>query len=638
MTEQAEKAQYTFQAEIKQLLHLLSHSLYQNREITIRELVSNASDALDKFRYQALTKGETVDADSLRITLEPDKDQRILVIRDTGIGMTREELTNNLGTIARSGSSEFIKTLKASEDKDADVNLIGQFGVGFYSAFMLADRVEVVTRSFSEDTGWVWESAGDGSYSIAESTEPVERGTQIRLHLKKDLDEFTDPIRLKYILRKYSTFVPHSIYVQDEHINNQPPIWVEPRNSLTEEQYHGFYEYLTHFPGQKPNWYLHLSADSPFQFHSILFCPDSNLEKMGFGRADHGLHLCARRILVQNDNRDLLPDYLRFLRGIVDSADLPLNVSREALQDNTVFRKMQKVITKKVLDHLDSLAEEDADKYLKFYREFGGILREGVGSDFDNRDRIATLLRFGSTHAAESGGMVSLDEYSHRAADEQKQIYFVSGTDAASVLRDPNLEVFRSRNLEVLLLTDPADEYILSTLGTFKEREIVSVDSADLKLPEKKATDGEDSNDQADQNAADEVPNGFDQLLAVLKESLGDQVQDVRKSERLTESDCCLVNAQGSMSTTMQRVLRMNTPDFEMAKMILEINPRSALVTRLSEIAVNEDNREFICQCGQQLHANAMIMAGLAPNGNEMAARLQSFMLQLAQQKSSIVT
>lgn len=638
MTEQAEKAQYTFQAEIKQLLHLLSHSLYQNREITIRELVSNASDALDKFRYRALTKGESVEADSLRITLEPDKEQRVLVIRDTGIGMTREELTENLGTIARSGSSEFIKTLKASEDKDADVNLIGQFGVGFYSAFMLADRVEVVTRSFSEDTGWVWESAGDGSYSIAESTEPVERGTQIRLHLKKDLDEFTDPIRLKYILRKYSTFVPHAIYVQDEHINNQPPIWVEPKNTLKEEQYHGFYEYLTHFPGQKPNWYLHLSADSPFQFHSILFCPDSNLEKMGFGRADHGLHLCAKRILVQNDNRDLLPDYLRFLRGIVDSADLPLNVSREALQDNTVFRKMQKVITKKVLDHLDSIAQEDAQQYLKFYREFGGILREGVGSDFDNRDRIATLLRFGSTHATESGGMVSLDEYSDRAAEEQKQIYFVSGTDTASVLRDPNLEIFRSRNLEVLLLTDPADEYILSTLGTFKDREIVSVDSADLKLPEKKPADGEDNKNEADQKASDEVPNGFDQLLVLLKESLGEQVQDVRKSERLTESDCCLVNAQGSMSTTMQRVLRMNTPDFEMAKMILEINPRSALVTRLSEIAVNQDNAEFIRQCGQQLHANAMIMAGLAPNGNEMAARLQNFMLQLAQQKSSIVT
>ena len=636
MTEQAEKAQYAFQAEIKQLLHLLSHSLYQNREITIRELVSNASDALDKFRYTTLTNGGSIDGSDLRITLEPNKDDRVLVIRDNGIGMTRDELSGNLGTIARSRSSEFIRNLKQAEEKDADVNLIGQFGVGFYSAFMLADRVEVVTRSHSEEQGWVWESTGDGSYSISEAAEAVERGTQIRLHLKKDMDEFTDPIRLKYILRKYSTFVPHAIYVEDEHINNQPPIWVEPKNTLKEEQYHGFYEYLTHFPGQKPLWYLHLSADSPFQFHSILFCPDSNLEKMGFGRADHGLHLCAKRILVQNDNRDLLPDYLRFLRGIVDSADLPLNVSREALQDNTVFRKMQKVITKKVLDHLDSIAQEDTEQYLKFYREFGGILREGISSDFDNRDRIAKLLRFASTHSTESGAMVSLEDYCERASEEQKQIYFVTGTDATSVLRDPNLEIFRSRNLEVLLLTDPADEYILSTLHTFNEREIVSVDSADLKLPERKAAEGDENTDNADKKSDDAVPNGFDKLLDVMKDSLSDQVQDVRKSERLTESDCCLVNAQGSMSTTMQRVLRMNTPDFEMAKMILEINPKSALVKRLSEIAINDDNADFIRECGRQLHANAMIMAGLAPNGNEMAARLQSFMLQLAQQKSSI--
>ncbi|MCA9038113.1 MAG: molecular chaperone HtpG, partial [Planctomycetaceae bacterium] len=352
MTEQAEKTQYSFQAEIKQLLHLLSHSLYQNREITIRELVSNASDALDKFRYLTLTSDVTGDASDLRVVLDPDKEARVLTIRDNGVGMTRDELTQNLGTIARSGSLDFLRNAQQTESKDSSLHLIGQFGVGFYSAFMLADRVEVITRSHKEENGWVWESTGDGSYTITEATEPVERGTSIRLHLKKDLDEYTDPIRLKYILRKYSTFVPHAIYVQDEHINNQPPIWVEPRNSLTEEQYQNFYEYLTHFPGQKPLWHLHLSADSPFQFHSILYSPESNLEKMGFGRSDHGLHLCAKRILVQNDNRDLLPDYLRFLRGIVDSADLPLNVSREALQDNTVFRKMQKVITKKVLDHL----------------------------------------------------------------------------------------------------------------------------------------------------------------------------------------------------------------------------------------------------------------------------------------------
>ncbi len=639
MTEQAEKTQFTFQAEISQLLHLLSHSLYQNREITIRELVSNASDALDKFRYLTLTQGgaSNQDAADLRITIEPDKEAHLLIIRDNGIGMTREELVNNLGTIARSGSLEFIRNLRQSENADADVSLIGQFGVGFYSAFMLADRVEVYTRSHSETQGWVWESVGDGNYSIAELSEPVERGTQIRLHLKKGLEEFTDPVRLKYVLRKYSTFVPHAIYLSDEHINNQPPIWVEPKNTLTEEQYHSFYEYLTHYPGQKPLWYLHLSADSPFQFHSILYCPDANLEKLGFGRTDHGLHLCAKRILVQNDNRDLLPDYLRFLRGIVDSADLPLNVSREALQDNTVFRRMQKVITKKVLDYLDSFAEEHPDTYQSFYREFGSILREGLGSDYDNRDRLGKLLRFASTHSSTDTSLVSLEEYSSRAAEDQKQIYFVTGTDSGSVRRSPSLEIFRSRNLEVLLLTDPADEYVLSQLGKFGDRKIVSVDSADLELPEKKSDSESETKDEAKSDESADLPSGFDALVKLFKESLSDVVQDVRRSERLTESDCCLVNAQGSMSTTMQRVLRMNTPDFEMAKMILEINPKSSLIRRLSEIAVNSENAGFLKECGRQLHANAMIMAGLAPDGNEMAARLQTFMLQLAQQRSSLV-
>jgi molecular chaperone HtpG len=645
MTDQAEKTektQFAFQAEIKQLLHLLSHSLYQNREIAIRELVSNASDALDKYRYLMLTKGgKQSGPGDLRITLEPLKDEKILVIRDNGIGMTREELVNNLGTIARSGSKEFIQGLEKSEKAEDDVNLIGQFGVGFYSAFMLADRVEVRTRSYAETSGWTWESTGDGNYSITELADMPEHGTQIRLHLKKDLDEFTDPIRLKYILRKYSTFVPHAIYLQEEHINDQPPIWVEPKNTLKEEQYHGFYEYLTHFPGQKPLWYLHLSADSPFQFHSILFCPDANLEKMGFGRTDHGLHLCAKRILVQNDNRDLLPDYLRFLRGIVDSADLPLNVSREALQDNTVFRKMQKVITKKVLEHLDSFAGENAESYQKFYREFGSILREGLGSDYDNRDRIAKLLRFGSTHVAVAGSpaeapLVSLDDYCSRAGEDQKQIYFVTGTDARSILKDPNLEIFRSKNLEVLVLTDPVDEYVLSNLGTYQEREIVSVDSSAVKLPDQKDADNPAKED-ADKPADAETPGGFESLLKLFREALQDQVQEVKRSERLTESDCCLVSAQGSMSTTMQRVLRMNTPEFEMAKMILEINPKSSLIRRLSEIAENPTNADFIRDCGRQLHANAMIMAGLAPDGNEMASRLQNFMLQLAQQRTSII-
>jgi len=635
MPAQAEKEQFSFQAEISQLLHLLSHSLYQNREISIRELVSNASDALDKYRYVSLTTGHAAKAEELRISIEPDKENRVLTIRDNGIGMTHDELVNNLGTIARSGSLEFLKKAQQAGEKKADLSLIGQFGVGFYSSFMLADQVEVVTRSLEEDKGWRWESTGDGNFTISEVSEPVERGTSIRLHLKDGMDEFTEPARLKYILRKYSTFVPHQIHVGDEYINDQPPIWVEPKNSLKEEQYHNFYEYLTHYPGQKPLWYLHLSADSPFQFYSILYCPDKNLEKMGFGRADHGLHLCAKRILVQNDNRDLLPDYLRFLRGIVDSADLPLNVSREALQDNTVFRKMQKVITKKVLDHFDTFAEENKDAYIGFYREFGMILREGISSDYENRDRLAKLLRFKSTDSMQSAELVSLEDYCGRAKENQEQIYFACGTDSDAILRDPNLEVFRSRNLEVLILTDPADEFILSHLGEFQEKQIVSVDAADLKLPPK--DDAAASDDESDKDKDQpETPANLEALIGLMKEALGDQVQDVRRSERLTDSPCCLVNAQGSMSTTMQRVLRMNTPDFEMQKMILEINPGSPLVKRLAELVTNSDNQDFLRECSRQLHANAMIMAGLAPNGNEMAARLQNFMLEMAGNKASI--
>lgn len=636
MTTETGREQFTFQAEISRLLHLLSESLYQNKEITIRELVSNASDALDKLRHASLTDS-SIDAADLCITLAPNKDDNILVIRDNGVGMTRDELVQNIGTIAHSGSLEFIQKLQQSDNKD-DVSLIGQFGVGFYSSFMLSEKVEVRTRSYTEQKGWIWESAGDGSFTIAEPDSALERGTEIVLHLKKDLGEFADATRLKYILRKYSTFVPHPIKVDDEHVNDQPPIWVEPKSTVTEEQYQNFYEYLTHFPGQKPLWHLHLTADSPFQFHTILYCPDSNLERMGFGRSEHGLHLCAKRILVQNDNRDLLPDYLRFLRGIVDSADLPLNVSREALQDNTVFRKMKKVLTKKVLDHLDSTAADDAEGYARFYREFGSTLREGIGEDFDNKDRLARLLRFSSSNSTAEDGLASLAGYCERKPEDQTQIYFATGADAAAVLRDPNMEVFRDRGLEVLILTDPVDEYVLNNLQSFDDCDIVSIDSAGLKLPGAADTD-EDSDDAEDKPATTEDdPAGFDKVLTLIREALGDQVEDVRRSERLTESACCLVNSAGAQSTTMQKVLQTNVPDFEMSRMILELNPKAPLVARLSELSVNADNDAFVKICGQQLYSNAMIMAGLAPNGSEMADRVQGFMMELAQDRSSIAT
>lgn len=625
-----ESTQYTFQAEIAQLLQLLSHSLYQNREIAIRELVSNASDALDKARFIAVSSDAIRSDESFEITITPDAESKVLTIHDNGIGMTQEDLVNNLGTIARSGSLDFVNKLSGDEKKD--MSIIGQFGVGFYSAFMLASRVEVVTRSHTEDAGWRWESDGTGSFTI-EAADVAGRGTEVRLHLKDDVaGEFIEPTRLKYIISKYSTFVPYPIKLDGEHINDQPPIWVEPKSSLKDEQYEEFFKYLTHRP-EKPLWHLHLSADSPFQFYSILFCPETNLERMGFGHDEHGLHLCAKRILVQNDNRDLLPEYLRFIHGLVDSSDLPLNVSREALQDNTIFRKMRKVLVKRVLDHLSKMSKDDVAAYEKFYTQFGTILREGISSDFENKDKIASLLRFQSSHSPDGESLVSLDEYVERSPDEQKQIYFLGGSDRAAIERSPNLEVFRKRNLEVLYLVDPADEFVLSHVGKFKDYDIVSVDSAELALP-----DAGGDEDKKDDDAKTEEPDaaGLGLILKLFKDALGDQVTDVRKSERLTESACCIVNPDGGMSTQMQKVLQSNAPGFEMNKLILEVNPNVPLVKRLCELVKNEDNNEFVKECGRQFYANALVQAGIAPNGDEMADRIQKFMEELAEKKSSI--
>src|SRR4051794_16334300 len=428
----SDKQEFTFQAEIKQLLHLLAHSLYQSREIALRELVSNASDALDKMRYVALTDETQRDAGALEIVIEGTPDARQLVVRDNGIGMTHDELVANLGTIARSGSLEFLKSL-AGQPR-ADLSLIGQFGVGFYSAFMIADRVRVRTRSYKEASGWEWESDGSGTFTITplEGDAPA-RGTEIVLHLKEDAKDFVDDWRLKSIVRKYSSFVPHPIKVDGEVVNDQKPIWVEPKSQVTEEQYAKFYEHLTHHAGEKPLWHLHLAADSPIQFRAIVYCPPSNVELLGFGRSEHGLSLCAKRILVQHDCRDLVPEYFRFLYGLVDSEDLPLNVSRETLQDNTIIRRIRNTLVKGVLDTISKLAEEKPDDYLNFYRQFSMFLKEGVATDAANRERLAKLLRFSSTHTDLTGtgtgtdkdALTSLDAYVKRMPADQKRIYYL---------------------------------------------------------------------------------------------------------------------------------------------------------------------------------------------------------------------
>ncbi|MBX6311721.1 MAG: molecular chaperone HtpG [Isosphaeraceae bacterium] len=620
-----EKEQFTFQAEIKQLLHLLAHSLYQSREIAIRELVSNASDALDKMRYMTLTDERYRDDSPLEITIEGRKADRQLVIRDNGIGMTHDELVRNLGTIAHSGSLEFLKNL--SGDARRDLSLIGQFGVGFYSAFMIADHVRVRTRSYQEESGWEWQSDGTGTFTI-EPAENLPRGTEIILHLKEDAQDFAEEWRIKEAIRKYSSFVPHPIKVGGQVANDQRPIWVEPKSQVTEEQYARFYQHLSHRGDEKPLWHLHLSVDSPIQFHAVLFCPPTNVERLGFARLDHGLSLCAKRVLVQSDNRDLLPEYLRFLYGLVDSEDLPLNVSRETLQDNTIIRKIRNTLVKAVFDRLDKLAEEQPETYLTFYRQFGPILKEGAVADFAQRDRIAKLLRFASSRSGAPEALTSLADYVKRMPPEQKRIYYLGGPDLASIQKSPNLEIFRRRDLEVLFLTDPIDEFVMSALQTFDGKRLTSIDSDDLELPDEVATP---------ETKAEEPTSGFGRVLTLFREALGNRVKEVRASKRLTDSPCCLVNADGGLSTQMQRLLKLANKDFPETGRILEVNPAAPLIRRLASLSLNTDHDPFIKQCALQLWANALILEGSVPDPEEMVARVQALMEQAAEQKSPIV-
>ena len=630
------RQEFTFQAEIKQLLHLLSHSLYQSREIAIRELISNASDALDKMRYVALTDEAQRESGPLEIVIEPNESEQRLIIRDNGVGMTHDELVTNLGTIAHSGSGEFLKTLSGEAKAKADLSLIGQFGVGFYSAFMIADRVQVRTRSYREETGWQWESEGTGSFSVSAADSPLPRGTEIILHLKEDAKDFASPGRIKDIVRRYSSFVPYPIRLgSGEVINDQKPIWVEPRNQVTEEQYTRFYQHLTHHTEETPLWHLHMAVDSPMQFRAILYCPPTNLERYGFARLEHGVNLCAKRVLVQSDCRELLPEYLRFLRGLVDSEDLPLNVSRETLQDNTVIRRIRTSLLKGVFDRLEKLATDKPDDYKKFFNQFGLMLKEGTIVDPANRERTAKLLRFTSSFADDADAKVSLDDYVGRMPEGQKRIYYLGGPDLATIKKNPNLEIFKRRNLEVLYLHEPIDEFVMNALGAYQEKILTSIDSDDLELPESaKEAETIKTADEAESKGAE---SGFSRVLDLFRDALGQRVREVRESNRLTDSPCCLVSAEGGMSTQMQRLMKMANKDFHESARILEINPRAALIRRLCRLTANPQHEAFIKQCGLQLWSNALILEGVTPEAEDLVARMQSFMDEAAEKRSPLI-
>src|SRR5271157_57102 len=607
MTTATEGQKFTFQAEIKQLLHLLAHSLYQSREIAIRELVSNASDALDKIRYVALTEEAYREPGTLEIAIDP-----------------------------REAEGEFLKTLSGDARKEADLSQIGQFGVGFYSAFMVADRVQVRTHSYREETGWLWESDGTGSFTVSPVEDPLPRGTEIVLHLKQDAKDLATPGRIKDIIRRYSSFVPYPIRLASgEVLNDQKAIWVEPKNQVTEEQYTRFYQHLTHHTEETPLWHLHLSVDSPIQFHAVLYSPPTNMERFGFARLEHGVNLCARRILVQSDCRELLPDYLRFLRGLVDSEDLPLNVSRETLQDNTVIRRIRTSLVKGVLDRLDQLAKDQPDDFKKFSAQFGLMLKEGAIVDSINRERIARLLRFASSLAEDPEAKVSLDDYVGRMPEDQKRIYYLGGPDLASMKKNPNLEIFRRRGLEVLYLSEPIDEFVMNALGLYGGKTLTSIDSDDLEL----SASGKDepavvAGESEESKGAE---SGFSRVLDLFREAVGHRVREVRESKRLTDSPCCLVNAEGGFSSQMQRLMKLANKDFPEPARILEINPSSPLVRRLCRLSANSQHDAFIKQCGLQLWSNAMILEGITPDPEDLVSRVQGFMDEAAEKRSPLI-
>jgi len=579
MDQQKTDETLTFQAEVSRLLDIVAHSLYSQKEVFLRELISNASDACDRLRYAAITAPELTAGDAdYRITLSVDAKARTLTVADNGIGMGREELVGNLGTIARSGTRAFMETL--SGDAKKDVGLIGQFGVGFYSAFMVSREVEVFSRKAGEEQGWRWVSDGKGSFTVGEA-EGVARGTRIVLHLAEGEDEFLSPLRLRQIVKAHSDHIAIPIVLlgedgKTETLNRASALWTRPKAEIKPEEYKEFYHHAAH-AFDEPWLTAHWKAEGAIEYTSLLFVPSSQPFDLWEPERKHRVKLYVRRVFVTEAAEGLIPPYLRFLRGVIDSEDLPLNVSREMLQSNPMVGKIRQGVTKKILAELGRKAKDDAEAYGKFWTAFGAVLKEGVYEDREHRDALLPLLRFRSTKGE---GLVSLEEYVGRMRPGQDAIWYITGDDAAALARSPQLEGFRARDVEVLLLTDPVDEFAVPSLGEFQGKPFKSVTrgGADLSKIEAPA-----------EAPKPEAGEGVDELVAALKLALADQVKDVRTSQRLTDSAVCLVADEGDTDLHLERLLKQHRRVDTASKRILEVNPGHPLIRRLAERATVKD-------------------------------------------------
>ncbi|MGN0834338.1 MAG: molecular chaperone HtpG [Candidatus Spyradosoma sp.] len=612
---------HAFQAEVKQVLDIVAHSIYKDKDIFLRELVSNASDALEKLRYTQLTEKAVFEPErELAVEVSADEEAETLTIADSGIGMTREELVENLGTIAHSGTKAFLQKLK--ENGGANENLIGQFGVGFFSVFMVADEVKFYTRTWREEgESLCWTSDGNGAYTIEDAGESLPRGSRLVIRLKEDFRDFAKKDKVKDVLERYSKYIAFPLKLDGEKLNTMQALWLKSKSEVAEQEYKDFYKFQCHAWDEPQDW-MHFSADAPLAINTILFFPTHNPESLGFGRATPEVSLYCRKVLIDAEPKNLLPEWLRFMKGVVDSADIPLNISRETLQDSTLIQKLNRVLTKRVIKHLEERAKKKPEDYAKFWRDFGNYLREGIATDFDNREALAPLFRCESS-ILDAGTLTSLPEYVERMKDSQKEIYYLVGANREAIESGPYLEAFKSRGIEVLFLYDGADDYVMNQLGSFKEKSVVSADSADIELADAPQTGtGEPLSDDA-----------MKALCAWFAETLGKgKVAECSAGKRLVDSPAVALNPDKFMTASMRRMMRLMTKDAGTADkpvaVKVELNPRHPLVHKLD--ALRGSNPELAKLVAEQVLDNTLIAAGLLDNPRGMTQRIYELLGKLA--------
>lgn len=613
---------FTFQAEIRQLLYTLVHSLYTEREIFLRELISNASDALNRMQFELLTNRDVRDVDAqLAIEIEANEEAGTLTIRDTGVGMTRQELIENLGTISKSGVRAFLEQAKSTNGHIA-TDLIGQFGVGFYSIFMVADEVVVNTLSYQPDSqAYRWISRGEESYEIEEGDKDV-RGTEVILKLKDDAKDFLKEYTLRKIIQTHSNYIAFPIYIgeSEEPANARQAIWRRPASEVSDEDYHNFYRALT-MDFEAPLAHIHTSADAPVQYYALLYLPAKAERNMFSLRKEPGLQLYARKVLIQDYCTDLLPEYLYFVQGAVDSEDLPLNVSRETVQANKLMAGLKKAITGRILRYLNDLAKNDVEKYAAFWAEFGPFLKQGMIADPDNRDRLQALLRFYSTRSEDT--LTSLQDYVERMqeVENQQEIYYVLGDSKSVASHSPHLDPFRERGIEVLYFTETVDSFLINSLFEFNGHKLRNVDDESLDLSEiGSPQEPEATNESLEEDSLEDVRSRFADIL-------GDRVQSVRISKVLTGNNPArLVSPEGTLDRHTQRVYRLLERDYEVPRKILELNPRHTLMHNLANLMQADAENPLVEVTVEQIYENALLLDGLHPNPAEMVSRIQALM------------